>query len=111
LLRRHKYGKTAATIRTIGLHRPDAVLDKARREEELQPFGRQGNTVLMLVLIMKIVCSKSATVWTLGQHRPDAALFRKEYQRFMESRLHSSPSGRPQLTFGCRLEKTESESI
>jgi hypothetical protein len=30
-------------------------------------------------------------------NRPVAALFRKENQRFMESRLHSSLSGWPQL--------------
>jgi hypothetical protein len=35
-------GKVVATIRTSGLHRPDAILDKARRGEELQPSGRQG---------------------------------------------------------------------
>jgi hypothetical protein len=47
---RHKYGKTAASVRTIGQHRSDVVL------------------------IMVITCSRSATVWTLGQHHPDAAL-------------------------------------
>jgi hypothetical protein len=60
-----------------GLHHPDAILDKARRGEELQPSGRQGNTVLTLVFIMKIVGSKSVIVRT--QHRPDAALFRKDF--------------------------------
>jgi hypothetical protein len=40
-----------------GLHRPEAILDKARRGEELQPSGRQGNTVQTPVLIMEIACS------------------------------------------------------
>jgi len=40
-LRRHRYGKTIATARTSGLHRPNAILDKARHGEELQPSGRQ----------------------------------------------------------------------
>jgi hypothetical protein len=92
---RHVYGKTATSVRTTGLHYSNAILDKARRGEELQPFGRQGNTVQTLVLIMVIAYSKGATVQTLGQHRLDAALFKKAFQRFMESRLHSSPSGRP----------------
>jgi len=94
-----------------GLHHSDAILDKARRGEELQPFGRQGNTVRMLVLIMVIACSRGATVRTLWQHCPDVALFKKEFQHFMESRLHSSPSGRPQLVSGRCLEKSETNSI
>jgi hypothetical protein len=65
-LLRHRYGKTAASVKTSGLHRPDAILDKARRGEELQPSGRQGNTDWTPVLIMEITCSKSATVRTLG---------------------------------------------
>jgi hypothetical protein len=77
----------------------------------LQPCGRQGNIVQTLVLIMVIACSRGATVRTLRQHRPDAVLFRKDFQRFIESQLHSSPSGPPQLASGRRLEKTESESI
>jgi len=60
---------------------------------------------------MEITCSRSATVRTLGQHCPDAALFRKENQHFMENRLHSSPSGRPQLPSGRRLEKIDLDSI
>jgi hypothetical protein len=89
----------------------DAILDKARHEEELQPSGRQGNTVRKLVFIMGIACSISATVRTLGQHHPDVALFRKENQHFLKSQLHSSPSGRPQLASICRLEKSVSDSI
>jgi hypothetical protein len=38
-------------------NRPNAILDKTRRGEELQPSGRQGNTVLTPVLIMEIGCS------------------------------------------------------
>jgi hypothetical protein len=41
---RHRYGKTVTTVWTLSLHRPDAILDKERRGEELQPFGCQGNT-------------------------------------------------------------------
>jgi len=36
----HKYGKTVTSVRTTGQHRPDAILDKARSGEELQPSGR-----------------------------------------------------------------------
>jgi len=43
-------------------NRPDAILDKARRGEELQQFGRQSNIVRTPVLIMKIACSWSATI-------------------------------------------------
>jgi hypothetical protein len=43
-------------------NRPNAILDKTRRGEELQPSGRQGNTVLTPVLIMEIGCSWSASV-------------------------------------------------
>jgi hypothetical protein len=60
----------------------------------LKPFGHQGNTVK-----------------TLGQHRPNATLFKKENLRFLESLLHSSLSGRPQLASERHLEKFESESI
>jgi hypothetical protein len=74
---------------------PEAILDKARRGEELQLFGRHGNIVRMPVLIMEIVCSRSATVWTLGKYSSDAALFRKYFQHFLESWLHSCLSGRP----------------
>jgi hypothetical protein len=84
-----RYGKTSAIIWTTSRQRPDAILDKARCGEELQPSERQGNIARTLVLIMVIACSKGATVQTLGQHRPDAALFSKEYQHFLESRLYS----------------------
>jgi hypothetical protein len=73
-LLRHKYGKTAAFVRTSSLHCPDAILDKARRGEELQLSGRQGNIVWTLFLIMKITCSRSATVRTLGQHCSSSTL-------------------------------------
>jgi hypothetical protein len=39
-LLRHRYGKTTASVWTIGQHRLDVILDKARRGEELQPFRR-----------------------------------------------------------------------
>jgi hypothetical protein len=93
------------------LHRPDAILDKARHGEESQSLGPQGNTVQTLVFIMVIACSRGATFQTLGQHRPEVTLFRKDLQGFMESQLHSSPSGRPQLASGRCLEKSETDSI
>jgi hypothetical protein len=34
-LLKHRYGKTVASVRTLGLHRLDDILDKARRGEEL----------------------------------------------------------------------------
>lgn len=73
-------------------HHLDAVLDKARRGEELQQSGRQGNTFRTLVLILVIAYSKGTTVRTLEQLRPIVALLWKDFQCFMESRLHSSPS-------------------
>jgi hypothetical protein len=108
---------SSASIRTTWQYRPDAIQCSTSKMisfvdtnmgRQLQPSGRQGNTVRTPVLIIEIACSRSATVRTLGQHRSDAALFRKEFQRFMESQLHSSPFGRPQLTSGRRLEITES---
>jgi len=33
---RHRYGKTAATVRTTGLHGSDAILDKAKCGVDLQ---------------------------------------------------------------------------
>lgn len=88
-LRRHRYGKTAATVWKTGIKCPDAILNKARRGEELQSSRCQGNTVRTPILIMKIACSRSVTVRTLGQHRPDVALFKKGFQCFLESRLHN----------------------
>jgi len=41
----------AESVRATGQHRPDEVLNKARRGEELQPSGRQGNTVRMRSLL------------------------------------------------------------
>jgi hypothetical protein len=82
---KHRYGKTVATVRTTSLHRLDSILDKARHGEELQPSGRQGNTVWTPVLIMEIVCSWSSTVRTLGKHHPDTALFKKECQCFWKA--------------------------
>jgi hypothetical protein len=66
------------TVRTSGLHRPYAILDKASLVEDVQPSGRQSTLSGRSDLIMKITCSRSATVRTLAQYRPDAALFRKE---------------------------------
>jgi len=53
-LHRHIYGKTTASVRTTRQHRPDEVHNKARRGEELQPFGRQGNTVRTRSLLWKL---------------------------------------------------------
>jgi hypothetical protein len=101
-LHRHRYGKKTASVQTTGQHHLDAILDKARRGEELQPSGRQSNTVRTLeqhcpdvVLIMVITCSISAIVRMLGQHRPDTALIWNRLERVMESWLHNCPSERP----------------
>jgi hypothetical protein len=51
---RHVYGKTTASVRTTGQRRPDEVFNKARCEEELQPSGRQGNTVWTRSLLRKL---------------------------------------------------------
>jgi hypothetical protein len=108
---RHVYGKTATTIQTTGLHHPDAILAKARRGEDLKQSRHQVYTVKTPVLIMEIACSKSAIIWTLGQHRPDTVLFRKDFQRCLESWLHSCPLGRPYLASGRCLEKIVSDSF
>jgi hypothetical protein len=50
---RHGVGRQPVSVRTIGQHRPNAVLDK------------------------EITCRHFATVRTLGQHSQDAALIRK----------------------------------
>jgi len=84
---------------------PDVILNKAICGEELQPFGRQGNTVQTPILIIKITWSRSATVQTLRQHRLDAALIWHYVKRFMKNRLHSCPFGRSQLPSGRYLEK------
>jgi len=83
--RRHRYGKTGATVWTTGLHRPDAILDKASSAEDIQPTGHQSTLSGRSNLIMKIAYSKSGTVRTLEQHRQDAALFKKEYQRISKA--------------------------
>jgi len=82
---KHRYGKIVATVRMTWLFRPDTILDKASRAEEVQPSGSQTPWSGRSGLNMEIVCSRSATVQTLGQHRPDAALFRKEFQANLES--------------------------
>jgi hypothetical protein len=110
-LLRHRYEKTVASVRMSGLHHPDAILDKASRGEELQPSGRQGNTVQTPVLIMEFTCSRSATVQTLGQHCLDAALIWYCVKCVMESRLYSCSSGHFQLPSEHRLEKSVPESI
>jgi len=43
-LYKHRHGKTTTSVWTTGQYRPDAILDKVRHGEELQLFGRQGNT-------------------------------------------------------------------
>jgi hypothetical protein len=88
------------------LFRPDAILDKASRTEDVQPSERQTPWSGRSSLNMEIVCSRSTTVWTLGQHHPDATLFRKDFQANSESRLHSCPFEHPQLLSRCRLGKS-----
>jgi hypothetical protein len=102
---KHRYGKTAATVRTTWLFRLDAILDKASRAEDVP--SSEGHTPWSghSGLNMEIACSWSTTARTLGQHRPNAALFKKEFQANLESRLHSCPSGRPQLPSRRRLGK------
>jgi hypothetical protein len=53
-LLKHKYRKTVASIWTTRKHRPDAILDKAKRVEELQPSRRQGNTVWTRSFLWKL---------------------------------------------------------
>jgi hypothetical protein len=77
-LLKHRNGKIATSVWTSGLHCPDAILDKARRGEELQVSKCQCNTVRILVLIMEITCNKSATIRTLGQHRLDGLSLRPD---------------------------------
>jgi hypothetical protein len=110
-LLRHSYGKIDVSVRTIGQHRPDAILDKAKRGEELQLSGRQGNTVPDEVFIMVFTCSRSATARTLGQHCSDTTLIWYYVKRVMESRLHNCSSGWPQLASERPLEKSETNSI
>jgi hypothetical protein len=57
-------------------NRPDAILDKARHAEDLQPSRRQSSLSRRSVLIMKITCSRSATVRTW---------LRKEFQRIWKA--------------------------
>jgi hypothetical protein len=71
-------GRQLQTVLMSGLHRPNAILDKASHAKDVQPSRRQSTLFGRSDLIMKIACCRSATVRTLGQHRPDAALFRKE---------------------------------
>jgi hypothetical protein len=54
---KHKYRKTAATVQTMWLFRPDAILDKASRTEDFEPSGRQTPWSGHLSLNMKIACS------------------------------------------------------
>jgi hypothetical protein len=82
---KHRYGKTAATVRTMWLFRPDAILDKASHAEEVQLFWLQTPLSERSGLHMEIVYSRSATVRKVGQHHPDAALFKKGYQRIWKA--------------------------
>jgi hypothetical protein len=67
------------------LFRLGAILDKARRVEDLQPSGHQSAPFGHSVLIMEIVCSRSATVQMLGQHRPDVPYSGKNINEFEKS--------------------------
>jgi len=83
----------------------------------MQLSGRQGNTVWTPIITMEITCSRSArqhrpdAVLMLGQHRLNAVLIWYCVKCVMETQLHSCPSGRPQLAFGRRLKKSETDSI
>jgi len=50
------------TVRTSGLHRLDAILDKASRVEDVQPSGHQFTLSGHSDLIMEIAYSRIATV-------------------------------------------------
>jgi hypothetical protein len=54
----HRYGKTLASIWTTRQHRPNTILDKARRGEELQPFEQQGNTIRTRSLLWYLRAAK-----------------------------------------------------
>jgi len=110
-LLRHKYRKTTLSVRTTGQHRLDAIFDKARTWRRIATVQMSGQHRLDAVLIMVFTCSRSSTVRMLGQHHLEAALIWYCVKRVMESRLHSCPSRRPQLTSGHRLEKSEKNSI
>jgi hypothetical protein len=51
VLLKHRYGKTAASVRTTRQHRSDAILDKARCGKELQPSRHKAKTILMRSLL------------------------------------------------------------
>lgn len=103
-LSKHRYEKTAVTVRITWLFRPDTILEKASSAEYVQPFGHQTSWSKRSSLNMKIAYSWSATFLTLGQHRPDVALFKKEFQANLESRSHSCPSE-------CRLRNSNQMRI
>jgi len=116
-LLRHKYGKTATSVRTTGQYRPDTILDKARCWEELQSSGRYGNTVQTwsllwylraaevqsfehrpdVVLIMVFTCSISAIIRTLFGRGPDMVLREARYGKS----IAQCPFRRPQLASDC----------
>lgn len=103
---KHRYGKTVATVRTMWLLCPDAILYKASRAEDGQLSEHQTPCSEHSSLNMEIACSWSATAWTLRQYHQDAALCRKEFQANLESWLHSCLFGCPQLPSWRRLGKT-----
>jgi len=53
-VRQVKWFPSQTQIWEDSYNRSDAILDKARRGEELQPSGCQGNTIPVLVLIMEV---------------------------------------------------------
>jgi hypothetical protein len=110
-LQRHRYGKTATSVRTLGIHSPDPVPDKARRGVEVQTFGRPspyyGNNVQQK-------CNRLDARATPSRRFP----IQERILANLESPLLSClsgrpqlPSGRPQLPSGRRLEKIVSDSV
>jgi hypothetical protein len=51
-------GKAAASVRMLGQHLSDEVLNKERHGEELQPSGRQGQYRPNAILIMEIAVAE-----------------------------------------------------
>jgi hypothetical protein len=94
---RDRYGKTATSVRTLGIHSPDAVPDKARRGAEVQTFGRPspyyGNNVQQK-------CNRLDARATPSRRFP----IQERILANLESPLLSCLSGR-------RLEKIVSDSV
>jgi hypothetical protein len=90
-LLRHKYGKTVASVRTLSLIREDMEKNCNRPNIGATRSGR--NRYYGIFVQQK--CNYQDARATLSGRNPN-----------MESRLHSCPSGRPQLASRRLLEKS-----